>query len=222
MLFGHNTNLKLGDLQFHVQTEDRGESHALIDTTVYYRGRVLHRRTNNYFDLLPLNDDRREALRLRLEDQHTTVIEEIRSGALQLAAPPANTRGPEFTAPSGSGGFIASPGGIAPNQSANEPGKLLLELTNAKSWLTGKHAKLQLVIHAENGSPVIGAQVHVQIEGSEDGVLLQTQTNTLGEAQLEFELPKITSPNPALLIHAENHAAKGHLRFALRAKPRVA
>jgi cytidylate kinase len=67
MVFGHNSNVKVGMHTFHVQTEDRGVNHALIDTTVYYRGRVLHRRTNNYFDLLPMNEDREEALRLRVD-----------------------------------------------------------------------------------------------------------------------------------------------------------
>jgi hypothetical protein len=62
MVFGHNSNLKLGNVTLHVQTEDRGVAHALLDTTVYYRGRVLHRRTNIYFDLLPLDDDRQTAL----------------------------------------------------------------------------------------------------------------------------------------------------------------
>jgi len=84
MVFGHNSNLKIGGLTLHVQTEDRGAANGLIDTAVYYRGRVLHRRTSNYFDLLPLDDDREQALKLRLDEQHRTVIEEIRSGALQL------------------------------------------------------------------------------------------------------------------------------------------
>ena len=55
MVFGHNTNIKMGAVTFHVQTEDRGEAHALLDTTVYFHGRVLHRRTNNYYDLMPLD-----------------------------------------------------------------------------------------------------------------------------------------------------------------------
>jgi len=212
MLFGHNTNLKLGDLVFDVQTEDRGESHALIDTTVYYHGRVLHRRTDNYLDLLPLNDDRREALRLRLEDQHISVIEEIRSGTLQLAVPSTKE---------GRSGLIR-PTRIAPGPSACEPGKVFVELTNAKSWLTGKHAKLQLAVRGENGNPTDSAKVQVKIEGSENGVPFEAETSALGEAQLEFEMPKIISPNAALVIQVENHSAKGHLRFALRAKPRVA
>ena len=61
MLFGHNTDVKVGESVYHVQTEDRGTANALIDTTVYCRGRVLHRRTNNYIDLLPLDPGREES-----------------------------------------------------------------------------------------------------------------------------------------------------------------
>jgi len=241
MVFGHNTNLKLGDVTFHVQTEDRGESHALIDTTVYYHGRVLHRRTNNYFDLLPLNDDRQEALRLRLEDQHSTVIEEIRAGALQLTIPPLRDAGP---ANSRSGAFIPPasdsadsvgakhaaphPGTqppvqrqVASVQPIAEPRALSLELTNAKSWLAGKRVKLQLAVRDHSGVPVPNAQIHVEIEGGENSIPLQAQTSDLGEAQLEFEMPKITSAQAALVISAENHSGKAHLRFALRVKPRL-
>lgn len=205
MVFGHNSNLTIGTITLHVQTEDRGETHALIDTTVYYRGRVLHRRTNNYFDLLPLDDDRRQALKLRLEDQHSTVIEEIRSGQLQLAIPPAVVTPPQ-----------------AESQTPSQPSKLLLELANPKSWLSGKHAKLQLTVREESGEPVSAAQILVQIEGSEDGSPRQTQTDPQGRAEVEFEMPKITGSPAALVIHAENHTAKAQLRFALRAKPRVA
>src|SRR5271168_5050948 len=92
MLFGHNSNVKVGDTTFHVQTEDRGVTTALIDTTVYYMGRVMHRRTNNYHDLVPLDADREEALRLRLDEQHRSTLEDIRSGVLYLAPPPSSAR----------------------------------------------------------------------------------------------------------------------------------
>src|SRR5277367_7129212 len=88
MLFGHNTDVKVGESVYHVQTEDRGTANALIDTTVYCRGRVLHRRTNNYIDLLPLDPGREELLRKRIDDQHRTVTEDIRSGALLIVPPP--------------------------------------------------------------------------------------------------------------------------------------
>src|SRR5437899_5893264 len=87
MLFGHNSNVQVGGTNYHVQTEDRGTTNALIDTTVYFNGRVLHRRTNNYCDLLPLNPGREHALKVRLDEQHRAVVEELRTGALHLALP---------------------------------------------------------------------------------------------------------------------------------------
>jgi hypothetical protein len=201
MVFGHNTNFRFGNFTFHIQTEDRGEAHALIDTTVYYHGRVLHRRTNNYFDLLPMNEDREEALRLRVDEQHRNVIEEIRSGALQLAIP-AETTGPRAAA-------------------APQPAKIAIELRNAKSWLSGKHARLQIVVRQENGTPVTGAEVRVVFEGSEGGEVIQGRTNGEGGALLEFELPRIVSAEATMMISAQNGSAKAHLRYALRAKPRV-
>ena len=48
MSSGFNTDVRVGDQVFHVQTEDRGPSHPVIDTTVYQNGRVLHRRSSNY------------------------------------------------------------------------------------------------------------------------------------------------------------------------------
>src|SRR5438046_8242927 len=87
MLCGNNSNVKAADTTYHVQTEDRGTTNALIDTTVYFHGRVLHRRTNNYFDLLPLSPDTEQVLKLRLDEQHHTVVEEIRTGALHLSLP---------------------------------------------------------------------------------------------------------------------------------------
>jgi len=213
MVFGHNTNLSIGDFKFHVQTEDRGESHALIDTTVYFKGRVLHRRTNNYFDLLPLDEDRQQALKLRLDEQHRAVIEEIRSGALQLAVPP------ESNAPQPA--QRATPIPPPPPQPPSEPRKLLLELTNARSWLSGKHAKLEVAVREQNGDPVSGAQVKVEIDGSENGSALLAQTGSGGLALIEFDIPRITSPEAALVIHAADQSASGQLRFALRTKPRV-
>src|SRR5260370_32230358 len=87
MFFGHNTKGKAGDRRYHVQREDGGTATALIDTTVYFHGRVLHRRTNNYFDLLPLDAHREQALKQRVNEQHCAVVEQIQSGALHLALP---------------------------------------------------------------------------------------------------------------------------------------
>ena len=205
MLFGHNSNVKAGDATFHIQTEDRGTTNALIDTTVYFYGRVLYRRTNNYFDLLPLNPDNEEALKKRLDQQHRAVIEEIRTGALHLALP----REEKGSIPAGAA------------NSAPAHGALSLELINAKTWLTGKRAMLQIAVRNSSQQAVAGATVRVHVDGATPVTEFSIQTGGSGHAQLEFEMPRLTAADAALVIEASHGKAKGQLRFQLRAKPRV-
>ncbi len=205
MLFGHNTNVQAGDTTYHVQTEDRGTATALIDTTVYFRGRVLHRRTNNYFDLLPLNPDREKALKARLDEQHHAVTEELRTGALTLALPQEEK--------------VSIPAGNA--HGAATSGILSLELINAKTWLTGKHALLQVVVRNAAHQAVGGATVSARVDGTAEVTQFSAKTGDLGRAQFEFDMPRLAGAEPALVIEALHGNAKGHLRFQLRTKPCV-
>src|SRR5581483_5673056 len=174
MIFGRNTNVAIHNVVYHVQTEDRGAANALIETTVYCRGRVLHRLTNNYFDLLPLDSDKEAALKLRLDAQHRTVLEEMRSGALSLTPPPTPV----------------SEGAAAPPSAP----LLVLELTNAESWLKARHATPAEVTAVSDAN---------------------------GLAHLEFDMPHLSAPEAAIVIDASQGASRGHLKFQLRAKPRV-
>lgn len=89
MLFGHNSNVEVGPQTYHVQTEDHGPGRPLLETTVYCRGQILHRRTAAYADLLPLTSEREAILKSRLDDQHRTVVQELQGGKLPLGSPPA-------------------------------------------------------------------------------------------------------------------------------------
>ena len=201
MLFGHNSNVKAGDTTYHVQTEDRGTTNALIDTTVYFHGRVLHRRTNNYFDLLPLNPDTEQALKLRPDEQHHAVVKEIRTGVLHLSLPRDENDAARAAAPT--------------------PKALLLELINAKTWLTGKRALLQVAVRNRTNQAVQGAKVTARVDGAAELSEYSTETGPFGHAQLEFAMPRLAGAEPALVIEASHGNARGHLRFQLRTKPRV-
>ncbi len=201
MLFGHNSNVKAGNTTYHVQTEDRGTTNALIDTTVYFHGRVLHRRTNNYFDLLPLNPDTEQALKLRLDEQHHAVVKEIRTGVLHLSLPRDENDAARAAAPT--------------------PKALLLELINAKTWLTGKRALLQVAVRNRTNQAVQGAKVTARVDGAAEISEYSTETGPFGHAQLEFAMPRLAGAEPALVIEASHGNARGHLRFQLRTKPRV-
>ncbi len=205
MPFGHNSNVTVAGDTYHVQTEERGAAQALIDTTVYLRGHVLHRRTNSFLDLLPLNADREQALKLRVDSQHRSVVDEIRSGKLRLTVP-NNAKTP-------------APQAAAPPESAPVP--LHLELLNAKTWLTGKHALLQIAVLDHANKPVEHATVMARVEGAAQPAAFSSETNLLGRAQLGFDMPSLTGPEVALVLEASKGKARAHLRFQLRAKPRV-
>jgi hypothetical protein len=218
MVFGHNSNIKFGANTLHVQTEDRGGTNCMIDTTVYYQGRVLHRRTNNYHDLLPLNEDNQRALKLRVDEQHRTVLEAIRSGELQLAIPQPTSA--STNAASGNS-HQAGANSDKPPAAEVQPPKLLLQLLNARSWLVGKQATLHVAVKDEVGASISGASVSAEIEGSAGHPAYASRTGEDGQATILFEMPKLTGAEPALVIRAEAKKATAYIRFSLRAKPRV-
>ena len=80
---------------------------------------------------------------------------------------------------------------------------------------------LQVSIKEENGDPVANSRIAVHIEGSRGDHLHTAVSGTDGLAQIDFEMPKITGAEPAMVIRAEESHGKGQLRFSLRAKPRV-
>jgi hypothetical protein len=201
MLFGHNTNITIADSVYHVQTEDRGTQNALIDTTVYCRGRVIHRRTNNYFDLLPLTAETQAALKSRLDAQHDAVLQEMRAGTLSLTPPP--TPAPE----------------AAPPKAAGK--SLIVVLANPKEWLTGKRASLRLLVSNSEGISSAGTKIILRVEGAAVPFERSVTAGADGFAQFDFDMPKLSGGDPAIAIEAAKGDSRGSLRFQLRAKPRV-
>lgn len=215
MRFGHNTNVTIGAALYHVQTEDRGVAHAIIDTTVYYHGRVVHRRTTSYSDLLPMDAGRESELEKRVSAQHHTVMEALRGGSLNL---PQHLAPEAKAAPSGDGKSASLANAANPPTSE----ALAVELMNAKNWLAGKRATLQILVrHKQNGKAVAGVAVSARMDGAAEQSQFSAQTGAQGQAQIEFDMPKLTGADCALVIEAKQGEARGHLRFQLRAKPKV-
>ncbi len=78
MIFGYNTEIRLGDTVYHVQSEARGSGRRL-ETQVFVKGHCITERSS------PAEHDGdpqsvQEVLRL----QHRSVVESIRAGQLEL------------------------------------------------------------------------------------------------------------------------------------------
>jgi len=202
LIFGHNSNVSIGTDTVHVQTEDRGVSTALIDTTVHWKGRVLYRRTNDYQDLLPLDAGKEAALKARVDAQHRGVMEELRTGTLGLTIPKASAAAPA----------------AGPAVSKPATGVLKVDLTNARTWLSGRNATLQILVRDAAGNPVASATAKARVEGAAAAFEATAETSPGGLATLQFEMPRLSGEEPALVIEVSHNGAKGNLRFQLRAK----
>ncbi len=87
MVTGFNTEIKLNNIVFHIQTEPRKD--AGIETTVYVHGAVIHKLKTSYQDALNTPGFAEDAVKKILEDQHRQVIAKIRDGVIKPPPPPA-------------------------------------------------------------------------------------------------------------------------------------
>jgi hypothetical protein len=115
-----------------------------------------------------------------------------------------------------------APKAVAPKQAtAVVPAILALELINARTWLTGKRALLQVAVRDQANKAVEAATVTAKVDGAAEPAIFSTVTGPFGHAQLEFDMPRLSGAEPALVIEAIHGDAMGHVRFQLRARPRV-
>jgi hypothetical protein len=196
MSSGFNTDVKVGTYVFHVQTEDRGPNHPIIDTVVYQNGRILHRRASNYEqggDAAPYTADE---LRRRVEEQHRAVIEALRSGALdaEFASAEAATQ-------------------------ASRPSGIQVQLLNPGSWLSAGKVSLELEVSRKaDRQPQVGAEVKAVIEGALDGGSHSGTSDDQGRVHIQFPLPPLGKGDLALVIQARAEAWKDEIRFAMRTR----
>jgi hypothetical protein len=194
MSSGFNTDVQIGTQVFHVQTEDRGPAHPVIDTVVYQNGRVLHRRSSNYRHFVESDEFNHEGLRDRVEEQHRSVIEDLRSGLLEPQVAAAATQD-------------------------GRPSGIQMQLMNPGSWLTGGHIFLdvELLRRADRG-PQAGVAVEAFIDGAIEERRYSEMTDSLGRARLRFSLPPLGKGDLTLVIRAATPGGNDELRFAMRSR----
>jgi hypothetical protein len=198
MSSGFNTDIKVGDQIVHVQTEDRGPAHPIIDTAVYQNGRILHRRAFNYTELSSFDSFTEEDLHFRVEEQHRAVIEDIRSGALDSEIASASTA-----------------------TQATRPGGIQLQLLNPNSWLSAGKVSLEIeVSRRADRQPHVGASVEALIEGSLDGTRHAATSDDQGRVRIQFPLPPLGKGDLALVIQARADTWKDEIRFIMRSRPK--
>lgn len=196
MSSGFNTDVRLGEQVFHIQTEDYGPGRSMIDTAVYQNGRVLYRRLSDYGDFALSSAFSESSLREKVERQHRAVIEDLRSGRLEADI-------------------------SAALKEANRAGAIQVELLNPRSWLSSRNVSLDIqIIRRSDRQPLAGAQVEASIEGSVDRARHTGTSDDGGRVRIEFPLPPLGG-DPALVIRARSDSGEEEIRFAMRPRPKT-
>src|SRR4051794_35656455 len=81
MITGYNTDVRHGEVVFHVQTEDKGLGNPYIESLVYVGGQVLASKRASYAELIAEGKNDKEIVAL-MDHQHRTMIAAIRHGKL--------------------------------------------------------------------------------------------------------------------------------------------
>ena len=195
-IFGFNTDVKVGSLVFHVQTEDRGANNPVLDTTIYHKGRVLAKRGTSYRDFMASPDFSESELKSMLEQQHKKLLEEVRSGTLpEMAELSEQLKG----------------GGIA------------VQLLNPGSFLKGTTATLELVVSRRSDQKAVrGAMVRVLVNtGSGQSTKFEVDTDSQGKATLQFPLPPLGPAGAELVIQAMAAGGQDEIKYNLRPRPKA-
>src|SRR6266576_6237491 len=82
MIFGFNTDVKVGDTVYHVQSEAR-KADQLLQTQVFVRGRCIGKKATSYAEQIgspDFNDDRMHEM---LKSQHKTILEAVRENRVE-------------------------------------------------------------------------------------------------------------------------------------------
>jgi hypothetical protein len=202
MNFGFNSNVRVGNATYHVQTEDRGPAHPFIDTVVYMGGQVIYKRSTGY-DKFPAGVEPLAAtqkLHERLSLQHREVIAELEDGVLPMP-----------------GKDVAPP--PVENAAAND--RLDLRLLNAEKWLSKGTVVLDVVLReGKSAQPIGDADIQVCLEHEKHRIpCAELRTDAKGCATLRFPMPPDVAEGYALVVRATDGVRCGELRFRLKNKP---
>jgi hypothetical protein len=203
MNFGFNSNVRVGDATYHVQTEDRGASHPFLDTVVYLAGRVIYKRSTSYEKFASGMEAGTLAQKLHehLSQQHRDVIAGLEAGTL-----PMNSKEKRDLAV----------------ENADAQQSLDLRLLNPKGCFAAGNVNLEIELSDRNSKQRVGgATVSVCLEHEKQRIpCAEACTDVKGCAALKFPMPPNAAEGSSLVVCATHGTHTGELRFRLKSKPR--
>ncbi len=200
MITGFNTDIEFDGKVFHIQTEDRGLNHPVIESLVYVGGEILSSRKTSYAELLESGAYAESDIQNRMKVQHTELIRQIQTGALF------------------EGELIPFGWNLVSNQSFDQVvlsfleeqialESLCLDWIGPKKLRAGDQPTIKLALREKSSErPVVGGNVVVKLVGRKQTTeLFSGCTDELGLLEASCAIP--AKPGARALIVCEAEAA---------------
>lgn len=178
MIFGFNTDAKVGDTVYHVQSEARVND-LLLQTQVFVKGHCIGKRASSYAELAVQPNFSTEEMHQMLKAQHKMMLEGVKAGKMQE--------------------LFCSDGEV---QDANATG-LAVKWLNADLTFSGSSIVLKLLVN-DLGKPADGALLTSRLSLEPDAhIHSQSMTEPDGTADLEIQIPADAGSEIAVLVRAK-------------------
>jgi hypothetical protein len=191
MIFGFNTDARVGDTVYHVQSEARVND-LLLQTQVFVKGHCIGKRASSYAERSVQPGFKPDDMHELLKQQHRMVLEAVREERAQE--------------------IFCSDGEV---QDVNAGG-LSIRWMNSDQSFTGPAATLilQILLHQK---PIDGALVTARLEfTSEAQIHSQSMSEDDGTAVLEIELLQDGAVETPVLIRAKTDEKSVTRKFRLK------
>ncbi|MBI2681647.1 MAG: hypothetical protein HYX26_00240 [Acidobacteriales bacterium] len=190
-IFGFNTDAKVGDTVYHVQSEAR-ENDLLLQTQVFVKGHCIGKRASSYAETFVQPGYTVENMHELLKQQHRMMLEAVRESR-------AND-------------VFCTDGEV---QDVNAGG-MSLRWKNADAVFNASPAvvKLQVLVHHQ---PYDGALVTARLDFTHDAPIhSQSMSEADGMAEIEVELPPVAGTELPVLIRAKGDDKSVTRKFRLK------
>ena len=182
-IFGFNTDVKQGDMVYHVQSEAR-QNDLLLQTLVFVKGQCVGKHTVSYARQVSQPEFSTEAIHELLKTQHKSVLDAIQQGRVESVL--------------GSGTEVQDVGGSG------------LSLQWSMAQANGGSVAVSFRV-ADGGQPATGAEVVVRGVVASDGELARGATDATGAVELSLPLTEEVTARGAVMVEAR-HQGKSAMR----------
>jgi hypothetical protein len=191
MIFGFNTDAKVGDTVYHVQSEARVND-LLLQTQVFVKGHCIGKRASSYAERSVQPDFKPEDMHELLKQQHRLVLEAVREDRAK--------------------DVFCSDGEV---QDVNAGGLSLRWVNSDQSFPGGAaELKLQVLLHHQ---PIDGALVTARLEFTPDAhIHSQSMSEEDGSASLQVDLSPESGAEIPVLIRAKTDEKSVTRKFRLK------